>query len=225
MNIMIVEDDPQVGNFLKENLSREMYGLQWIRDLPSLLQELQERTFIPDLIVLDRLLGNLDTRPHLKTIKARYPEARIICLSALNSPAEKAQVLDEGADDYMGKPFSVVEFLARVRAQLRGKQNPVQNFYLSVGDLIIDTRSRVVISQGNKIQLKNKEYSLLLNFSQHVNRVFSKFELMDLIWEANLDLQSNVLEVTVMNLRKKLEESGSRVSIQSKRNVGYWLED
>lgn len=64
-----------------------------------------------------------------------------------------------------------------------------------------------------------------MNFSQHVNRVFSKFELMDLIWEANLDLQSNVLEVTVMNLRKKLEESGSRVTILSKRNVGYWLED
>jgi len=225
MNILIVEDDPKVGNFLKENLSRELYNLRWIQDLPTLMNELQERHFIPDLIVLDRLLGNLDTRPHLKTIKARYPDSKIICLSALNSPSEKAQILDEGADDYMGKPFSVVEFLARVRVHLRNKKNPIQNFYLSVGDLIIDTRSRVVICQGNKIQLKNKEYSLLLNFSQHPNRVFSKFELMDLIWEANLDLQSNVLEVTVMNLRKKLEESGSRITIQSKRNVGYWLED
>src|SRR5690606_13452821 len=104
------------------------------------------------------------------------------------------------------------------------EDNTATSFHINVGDLIIDLRSRASVCQGQKVNLKNKEFSLLLNLAQNPNRVFSKYKLLNIIWETNLDVDSNVLEVTIMNLRKKLDEFHSSVVIQSKRNVGYWLE-
>lgn len=183
-----------------------------------------ERPFQPDLIIIDRLLGNHDTKTDLAKIKLRFKDSRILFLSALNIPSEKAALLDDGADDYMGKPFSLVEVQARVRALLRRGNDSKAGQYINVVDLIIDLRSRAVTCQGRKIDLTNKEFSLLVNFAQNANKVFSKFQLLDIIWETNLDVESNVLEVTVMNLRKKLDEVQSEFKIHSKRNVGYWLE-
>lgn len=224
MRILIVEDDEKVGSYLKENLQRENYIMDLIPNFVEIQTFLNERPYRPDLIILDRLLGHQDTKSLISEIKQRLPETRILCLSAVNSPSEKASILDLGVDDYLGKPFSLVELQARIRALLRRKEDVQQNFFLTIGDLIIDLKTRSVSSKGRKIELKNKEYALLINFAQNVNRVYSKYQLLDIIWEANLDLQSNVLEVTIMNLRKKLEESQTAAKIHSKRNVGYWFE-
>lgn len=224
MRILIVEDDEKVGSYLKENLQRENYIMDLIPNFVEVQTFLNERPYRPDLIILDRLLGHQDTKSLISDIKQRLPETRILCLSAVNSPSEKASILDLGVDDYLGKPFSLVELQARIRALLRRKEDVQQNFFLTIGDLIIDLKTRSVSSKGRKIELKNKEYALLINFAQNVNRVYSKYQLLDIIWEANLDLQSNVLEVTIMNLRKKLEESQTEARIHSKRNVGYWFE-
>ncbi len=224
MKILLVEDDEKVGSFLKEHLGKENYQVHLLVNADELDHFLVERPFIPDLIIIDRLLGNHDTKNDLKKIKARFKESRIMYLSALNIPAEKAALLDEGADDYMGKPFSLVEVQARVRALLRRKDDNQMGQYINVLDLIVDLRSRGVNCKGKKVELTNKEFSLLVNFAQNANKVFSKFQLLDIIWETNLDVESNVLEVTVMNLRKKLDEVQSEFKIHSKRNVGYWLE-
>jgi DNA-binding response OmpR family regulator len=177
---------------------------------------------------MDRLLGNDDSKALLSKVKNKFKSSLILFLSALNSPAEKASLLDEGADDYLGKPFSLVELQARVRALLRRHS---QNFgvkpdgiYINLGDVIIDLKTRHVTCNGQKIDLTPKEFSLLVNFCENKNRVYSKFQLLDIIWETNLDIESNVIEVNIMNLRKKLESHDSLLKIQSKRNVGYWLE-
>jgi DNA-binding response OmpR family regulator len=224
MRILLVEDDEKVASFLKENLNRDNLVTDVITSMDDLQGFIDKRPFDPELIVLDRLIGNSDTRSVLKNIKTSFPQSRILYLSALNTPNEKAALLDEGADDYLGKPFSLIELQARVRALIRRRSEVAQTFYINVGDLIIDLRARTVTCQGSRVNLKNKEYSLLMNFAQNPGRVFSKFQLLDIIWETNLDVESNVLEVTIMNLRKKLDECNSSVQILSKRNVGYWLE-
>jgi DNA-binding response OmpR family regulator len=224
MKILIVEDDEKVANFLKENLIRDGYELKHISSFDEFEHFLRMPEFKPELIILDRLLGNSDSKTLIKLLKNNLPQSRILCLSALNSPNEKAALLDSGVDDYLGKPFSLVELQARVRSLLRRSETRTENFYFPVGDLIIDLRSRTALKDGQKINLKHKEFTLLLLLAQNLNRVFSKYQLLDSIWETNLDIESNVLEVTIMNLRKKLEDAHSVVNIQSKRNVGYWLE-
>ncbi len=227
MNILLVEDDEKVGNFIKDNLVRDNQTVYLINSFNELETFIENPKFNPALIIMDRLLGNDDTRDLIKLIKRKFNTSSILFLSALNTPHDKAGLLDEGADDYLGKPFSLVELQARVRALLR--RNPDQKssttgFYLNVGDAVVDLRLRQVISNGKKLDLTPKEFALFVNFCEHKNRVFSKYQLLDIIWETNLDIESNVIEVNVMNIRKKLEMSGSSLKILSKRNVGYWLE-
>src|SRR5690606_22332272 len=146
---------------------------------------------------MDRLLGNDDTKKILKNLKQRFPQSMILYLSAINTPQEKALLLDEGADDYLGKPFSLVELQARVRSLLRRipeSSKSGSSFFLHAGDTVIDMKSRHVICNGKKIELTHKEFLLMLNFCENKNRVFSKYQLLDLIWETNLDIESNVIE-------------------------------
>jgi DNA-binding response OmpR family regulator len=228
MRILLVEDDDRVSQYLKENLVRDNHSVSLVRSLTELQAFVEDAPEAPDLFILDRLLGNDDTRGMLKRIKQRFAGAGIIFLSALNSPAEKAALLDEGADDYLGKPFSLIELEARVRALLRrrtqGAPRPAAGIYITVGDTVIDLKTRNVTSNGKRLELTPKEFSLFVNFCEHKGRVFTKFQLLDIIWETNLDIESNVIEVNIMNLRKKLDACGSALKIQSKRNVGYWLE-
>lgn len=228
MNILLIEDDEKVGNFLKENLQRESHQVFWINNYKDFEDFLEKPTFTPSLLIMDRLLGNDDTRKIIRRVKSVFNSSAILFLSALNTPNEKASLLDEGADDYLGKPFSLVELQARVRALLRRadsfRSTHSSGFYIQIEDVVIDLKSRSIISNGNKLDLTPKEFSLLVNFCENKNRVFSKYQLLDIIWETNLDVESNVIEVNIMNIRKKLESSGSKLKIQSKRNVGYWLE-
>ncbi len=226
MDILIVEDDEKVRSFLKENLGRENYALSAISSFPELLDFIENSHLAPALFIMDRLLGNDDTKNVLSKIKQKFPKSSILYLSALNSPSEKANILDQGADDYLGKPFSLVELQARVRALLRrtSEEGQKSGFYLQVADIIVNLKTRQVMCHEKKLDLTPKEFSLMVNFCENKNRVYSKFQLLDIIWETNLDIESNVIEVNIMNLRKKLENCNSSVKILSKRNVGYWLE-
>lgn len=227
MNILLIEDDEKVGNFLKANLSRDHHNISWITSFKDLQDFLENPDTTPALLIMDRLLGNDDTRKILKKVRSVFPTSSILFLSALNSPNEKASLLDEGADDYLGKPFSLIELQARVKALLRrnmGQSMVGQGLYIQVANVIIDLKSRSVMCESRKLDLSPKEFSLLVNFCENRNKVFSKFQLLDLLWETNLDIESNVIEVNIMNLRKKLETCNSGIKIQSKRNVGYWLE-
>lgn len=223
MSILIIEDDLKVQSFLRESLEAEFSPVYVLSTFPS-EEDLRSVPSDPQTIILDRLLGIVDSKSGLSFLRKKFPQSAILMLSAINSPSERSELLDLGADDYMGKPFSIVELKARIRALARrGRQVEPMN-YVQLDSTILDLLQRTLSVGENRRSLSAKEFELFSVFAKHPGRVFSKLELLDRVWQTNLEIESNVLEVTVMNLRKKLSEINSTVQISSKRNLGYWLE-
>lgn len=223
MAVLIIEDDPKVQLFLKETLQSEFAPVFSFDEFPEDedLSRLGER---PQAIILDRLLGDFDTKAKLPHLRKKFPDTSIIVLSAINNATERAELLDLGADDYMGKPFSIVELKSRIRAVVRRSTKVQQTHYINLNSTILDINQRSLSFGETKVGLSAKEYELFYILAKETGRVHTKFELQDKVWQANLDIESNVLEVTIMNLRKKLQELKSSVTICSKRNIGYWIE-
>jgi len=223
MSLLIIEDDPKVQAFLKQSLENEFPPVNTLSVLPD-EGWLDTIPSPPSVIILDRLLGASDSKSCLPFLKKNFPQSSIIVLSAINTPSERSELLDLGADDYMGKPFSIVELKSRIKALLRRSSGTEALNYLKLENTILDIRQRSLLIGDLKISLSGKEFELLYVLAKNAGRVFSKIELMDLVWQANLEIESNVLEVTMMNLRKKLSDGGSQVQICTKRNIGYWIE-
>ena len=223
MSILIIEDDPKVQLFLKESLEPDFSPIYAVSDFPS-ATELNQLSFQPHTIILDRLIGDYDSKNGLPLLRSKFPNSAILILSAINNPSERSELLDLGADDYIGKPFSLVELKARIRAIVRRTSKVVQTNYVQLNNTILDLHQRMVSVGDQKVNLSAKEFELFSIFAKNIGRVYSKFELMDKVWQANLEIESNVLEVTIMNLRKKLSEINSEVQLVSKRNIGYWIE-
>ena len=185
---------------------------------------LASRSFEPELILLDRLLNQFDSIELLPEIKRVFPGARILILSAINTAAEKADALDRGADDYLGKPFSVSELMARLRALARRPTLAPAPGYLRAGNVVLDTMSRVAIIGSRKISLPNKEFMVLRALIQKPGQVFKKGVLFEQVWDSSTELETNVVEATITNLRRKLEDAAADVKIKNMRNAGYWIE-
>jgi DNA-binding response OmpR family regulator len=147
-----------------------------------------------------------------------------LVLSTIGNAIEKAKVIDLGADDYMSKPFSVEELLSRVKSLMR-RPREVKSQILSYGEVVMNFDSQTAEAKGKKLDLSRKEFLMLSTLMKKPTRVFNKFQLLDLVWDTNTDVESNVVEVTIMNLRKKLQDTGCKAQILSRRNVGYWIED
>ncbi len=175
-----------------------------------------------DFIIMDRLLGSSDSKAFLPAIRKKWPLIPILILSAISTPNERTELLNLGADDYLSKPFSTQELVARVRALMRRTTAPVGN-YIQVGNLIIDTLARVVSVGEKKETLPAREFTLLRTLASESDRVWSKDELLDYCWGATVAHESNVVEATVANVRKKLMDLGANVSVKNLRNSGYWL--
>lgn len=223
MGILIIEDDLKVQSFLRESLEVDFSPVATMSEFPS-ESDLTALDQSPGTIILDRLVGSYDSKNGLPMLRRKFPEASIIILSAINSPSERSELLDLGADDYMGKPFSIAELKSRIRAVSRRHHGSAPLNYVKLDSTILDLHQRTVSVGEKRLSLSSKEYELFSVFAKNPGRVYSKFELMDKVWQANLEIESNVLEVTIMNLRKKLGEIGSSVQISSKRNIGYWIE-
>lgn len=223
MSILIIEDDNKVLDFLRESLEPDFSPVEVMREFPG-DTDLGRISQNPRTIILDRLVGNYDSKNGLPFLRKKFPSASILILSAINSPAERSELLDLGADDYMGKPFSIIELKARLRALSRRSHLTEQTNYVKMGSTILDLQQRHLSVGESRVNLTAKEFELFAVFAKNIGRVYSKLELMDKVWQANLEIESNVLEVTVMNLRKKLTDIGSTVQICSKRNLGYWIE-
>ncbi len=222
MHILVIEDDYKVQGFLRESLQND-FTVTTFSSFPTDI-EFNSLSSEPHTIILDRLLGNSDSKMQLPILKARFPNTFIIVLSAISNASERAELLDLGVDDYVGKPFSITELKARIRALTRRSSKVEQLNYVNLEGTILDFNQRHVTFENHKVSLSSKEYELFYVFAKNPGRVFSKFELMDKVWQANLEIESNVLEVTVMNIRRKLLEINSKLQVCSKRNIGYWLE-
>lgn len=218
--ILVVEDEAKLLNHLSQTLNEERFSVftcSSYRELENLLS-LPVKRF--DVIVLDRLLHGKDSAVLIKEIRAKISDTKIMILSALDSPAEKVNLLDLGADDYLAKPFDSGELVARIRVLLRRKSS-----FLQFGNLSLDFVARTLKVNGIEEQLTNKEFILLKTLLEIPGKIFSKTFLYEQVWEMSSDVESNVVEATVNKLRKRLKEAGATIMIKNARNLGYWVEE
>jgi DNA-binding response OmpR family regulator len=227
MQILVVEDDKRVSQFLEQALKAENYLVDVCRNLEELDAFcLQKKDDQPQVVLLDRMLGPHDGASRITSLKNIFPSCKILVLSAIDQASEKARVLDLGADDYLAKPFSLEELSARIRLLLR-RQNPteqVRDVY-NLGNLVLDLKRQHVTVASKKVDLTKKEFQILSLLLENPGRVFNRFQLLDRVWDMDHLAETNVVEVTIKNLRRKLEEVLSSAKIQSKRQLGYWIEE
>ncbi len=220
--ILLLEDDLTIGQHLRSALTESGFEVNWLSSSEDFIDLfIQKEKF--DSFILDRLVDRIDSKDFIPKIKRLWPQATILIVSAINTSNERTELIDYGADDYIGKPFSTQEVIARVKALNRRVGGSV-NRYLQVGDLIIDLYSRSVSSKGTNIIIPAKEFLLIQTLAQEPGRVWNKEVLLDKVWGSAPDVATNVVESTMTNLRKKLLDLGSSVKILNLRNSGYWIE-
>ena len=224
MKILIVDDDISLLDQLKQLFLNQRYTVETASDGQDALDKLFDAVF--DLIVLDIMMPGVDGLAVLEGMREGGIETPVLMLTAKGDAADKVKGLDLGADDYLAKPFSAEELMARVRALLRrsGSQATV---VLKALDLELDTVSREVKRQGRPLTLTPREFSILEFLLYNKNRVVSRFSLAEHVWGDDFDPfnMSNFMDVHIKNLRQKLCSSGEASIIQTVRGVGYTIKD
>jgi len=223
MHLLIVEDEERLAKALKKGLELKGYAVDWLADPEKARSRILLYRQEYDLIILDLMLPGLDGATITESVRRENVMTPIIILTARNETEHKVDLLNKGADDYIVKPFSFEELLSRINAVLRRptQQKPIT---LKVGPLEMDMATRVVRRDGQEIALTLKEFSLLECFMRQPNEVLSREKLFDHVWDFNSLSWSNVLDVHMKNLRKKLgaNEDGEQL-FETVRGVGYRL--
>lgn len=222
MKIAILEDDKSLRHHLAQILVRQGWQCLEIESIDQLLTLTRMPEEI-ELFILDRMIGQDDSVNYLQKIKSAYPAARILILSSLDLPEEKAKWLTGGADEYMGKPVFGDELVARVLILTKRKGHEPAAF-LKIGDLTIDKFKHQITGTAGRLDLTAKEYGLLLLLAEHPGRIYNRVQILENLWDMDSNIETNVVESTINHLRRKLESSESKVTIKSKRNIGYWIE-
>jgi DNA-binding response OmpR family regulator len=218
-HVLVVEDDAQISRVLRLELEHEGYEVETAYDgLAGLEKALKE----PDLVILDLMLPKLDGMEICRRIRAKS-RVPIIMLTAKDRIPDRVGGLDAGADDYLTKPFSVEELLARVRARLR-ERNPQSNV-LAAKDLTLDRDRHEVERAGKSIQLTAKEFALLEYLLIHRNKVHTRDELFNGVWGSDFLGDSNLIDVYIRYVRAKIDDGFDDKLIQTVRGVGYTLKD
>lgn len=221
MRILIVEDEHKVARFLERGLREESYAVDVARDGEAGLYLAQINDY--DLIVLDILLPKKDGMQLLQELRAGGSTARVLMLTAKDGIRDRVRGLDAGADDYLTKPFAFEEFLARIRALLRRPTAQAAHSTLQVADLLMNLANRQVLRGDKQILLTTKEYALLEYLMRHPNRVVSRTEIGEHVWDQNFDPFTNVIDVYVHYLRDKIDKGFAVRLIHTVRGVGYIL--
>lgn len=220
IKVLLLEDEPRVQNFVKLGLEHSGMSVDCIRETAELEAALQTNPY--DVLILDRLIGTEDSLYSVPHIRRRHPQLRILILSALSEVVEKIQGLDYGADDYLGKPFHIEELVSRIRALAR-RSSQAENTKIDYGDLHIDLETQKVTRKGHTIDLTAKEYKLLVTLVNRPNKVFSRAELLQRAWDISFDPESNVVDVAVGRLKRKVNIENLPKLIHAKRGGGYYL--
>ena len=220
MRILVVEDEQRIAEFIQQGLEAEGYFVAVAYDGEAGLARALAGDF--NLVLLDVLLPRLGGLEVLTRIRAERPELPVILLTALGETEDKVAGLDLGASDYIAKPFAFEELLARIRTQFRqpGQRAGTE---LHVGDIKLDFRRRSVERAGREIRLTAREFDLLAYFMRHPDQVLSREQLLNGVWGYDFDPGTNVREVYVGYLRRKLSEADGGDPIKTVRSVGYRL--
>lgn len=217
MRILVIEDEPRIQAFVTRGLAAEGFTVEGSADGERGLQRGLRESF--DLVILDLLLPGLDGLSILAMLQRTRPELPVLILSARTDLPTKLRGFELGAGDYLAKPFSLDELLARVRVQLRRRGLPGDDgAILRVGSLALDRTRREASLDGESIALSEREFRLLHNLLEHAGEIVSRERLLADVWGYDFDPRSNVVEVCMRRVRKKL---GPNAPIETVRNAGY----
>ena len=220
MRLLVVEDEKKVASFIKKGLEEEGYAVDVAADGRSGLQMAQDH--VHDLIILDIQLPKMDGLSVLNALRREKVAIPVLLLTVRATIEDKVLGLDAGADDYLTKPFAFQELVARVRALLRRRADAKQPV-LQVADLILDPARRVVFRESQKLDLTTREFALLDYFMRNPGRVLTRTMIAEHVWDYDFDSATNVIDVYVNYLRKKIDSDREQKLIHTVRGVGYML--
>lgn len=224
MRILIIEDEFNLADVIANRLKKEKYAVDIFCDGEEGLEG--ALTNIYDLIILDVMLPKINGFEILKQIRKNKIKSKVIMLTAKSMLEDKLNGFENGANDYLSKPFHIEELVARVNAQLRNKNEEIIKNYIEVGDikLNIKTTNLICTTTNESIDVVCKEFLLLEYLMQNPNQIISKDKIYDKVWGLDNDIESNNLEAYLSFVRKKLKIIGSKVQIKAIRGLGYKLE-
>jgi len=222
MRVLVVEDEPKVASFLQRGLAAEGYAVDVAADGPAALAAAEASPY--DVLIVDIMLPGLDGLAVVRTLRDRGNRVPVLLLTARDTLADKVAGLDSGADDYLTKPFAFEELLARVRALLRRPAAPAPPV-LAVADLRLDPVRREVTRNGRRIDLSPREFALLEFLLRRAGQVLSRAVIAQHVWGVDFDTFTNVIDVYVNYLRKKIDADFDRKLVHTVRGVGYVLKD
>lgn len=219
--ILIVEDDNGLQKYLRELLLDKGYSVQTASDGIQALNYIQKLP--PDLIILDLGLPNMSGESVCSEIRKKYPDLRIVILTAKDNVSDIVRGLNLGADDYMTKPFQAEELIARINARLRYRED--SNPKLKITDLELDSKTLEVKRSGNLIQLTPKEFKLLQYLMNNKGRILTREMILNRIWLYSPDIETRVVDVYMGYIRKKIDSGHNKKLIHSVRGFGYMIKE
>lgn len=222
MRLLIVEDERKTGEYLKQGLTEAGFSVDLASNGPDGLHLAKTESY--DLIVLDIMLPSLSGLEVLRSIRATGQTTPVIFLSARDLVEDRVHGLETGADDYLVKPFSFAELLARVRTLLRRGRN-MDSHQIEIADLQVDFLKRRVWRAGQRIDLTAKEFALLELLVRRRSEVLPRSLIASQVWDMNFESDSNVVEVAIRRLRSKIDDPSDLKLIRTVRGMGYVLDD
>ena len=220
MRILLVEDDPRIARFVSQALREQAYAVDVSADGDDALYKASVNDY--DAVILDVMIPGRDGFEVCRELRAAGSPVPVLMLTARDAVPDRVAGLDSGADDYLTKPFEVAELLARLRALLR-RGHAVRPALLAAADLRIDTRAHSVTRAGRRIELTAKEYALLEYLARERGRVLTRAEIAEHVWDENFDPLSNLIDVNINRLRRKVDDGFAVPLIHTRRGEGYLL--
>jgi heavy metal response regulator len=220
MRILVIEDEKKVATFIKKGLVEEHYAVDTAFDGEEGLYLSEINDY--DLIILDLMIPKIDGFGVLKKIRERRNNVPILVLTAKDSVDDTVRGLDAGCDDYLTKPFAFAELLARIRALLRRDKKEKESV-LRIADLSLSIVTHKVMRQGKEIELTSKEYALLEYFMRNPEKVLTRTMISEHVWDYHFDSNTNVIDVYVNYLRKKIDKDFDPKLIHTIRGIGYMM--
>ena len=220
MRILIVEDEPTIGLAVSSALQRDGHAVDLVGDGRSALEWAHSYPY--DIAILDVILPGIDGFAVCTRLRSNGFVAPILMLTALDDVSDRVKGLDRGADDYLAKPFSMVELQARIRALGRRRVED-RAATIVVGDLRLDPATQGVDRAGTAIRLTHREYALLELLARHPGQIFTRDRLIESLWNADFSAESNIVEVYIRSLRRKVDQGRRNGLIETVRGSGYRL--
>jgi DNA-binding response OmpR family regulator len=221
VRVLLVEDEPNAARVLAKGLREQSYAVDTAADGETALFQIGTTDY--DAVILDVMLPAKDGFSVCRAVRAGGSSVPILMLTARDTVDSRIEGLDCGADDYLVKPFDFGELMARLRALIRRGRQPLLPERLTAGPLTLETRSRVVRVRGREVALTAKEYAFLEYLVRHAGDVVTRSEIAEHVWDEHYDPFSNVVDVYVQRLRRKLDQPGIDSLIRTRRGEGYQL--